>query len=469
MVTKRLLFYVHVSSHLKAALKLIEKLKTSERYEPIVYLNYGGGWNLRKEVTLCKQLSIPFITDSVGAADPDSKKGLEADDYLETPYYTPKRGSNTRSIKERVKGFVIKSLPVFVYWYYSRKRISEFMEFLSTNDIDAVILPEDPYDDTAFMVKAARNLQRPSVLIPFAKSNHDDIPKVKMTWLSKLFCSVFPKWKMSFKGVEYMPAKLSTVIVTELMQIAPVQPFSRMGGRSQVMLVENEDDLIYYKENGIPEKKMIKTGAVYQDVFVEILAAKSDFKTNLCAKYKIVDRRPVILCNLFPIATPVDQVYVGYDYSSVREAISFWLDPLLAAKNFQVWINHHPRTTIEYVKYLEKLDLKVIYEPIEDVLPLCDLYVTGASSTNRMALTLAKPIVCYTEEFVYTDLDKFKSATVPNTKPEYLAAIKKVTEDEAHFKYITACAKEDAKNFGPIDGTSYERILSTFDSLLKVK
>jgi hypothetical protein len=208
---------------------------------------------------------------------------------------------------------------------------------------------------------------------------------------------------------------------------------------------------------------MLTTGAVYQDTFYEILINYDKRKRDFFIRNKIVSSKPVILVTLFPIATPVSAKYGVYNYGTVENAITFWLGPLLACSDFQLWLVHHPRTNLAFVSHLESWNLKVINEPIEVVMPFCDLHLAGTSATTRMSLALGKPIICYTDNSVYTDLSPYRGTVTVKTGPEYREIIGKLKNEKEFFNKLHADAKENSSLFGAIDGKAYERIVNVFE------
>ena len=451
---KTVLFIVNHSAQLKAPLKLILLLKENPNYKPLVYLNFSGGWNLWKEIEICRKNDIPFVCEGLNA---------------ENPYFVSAK-TDSFGIKERVKKLLIQNFSVILGAKFLRKKVNELVLTLKENKVKILILPEDAHGIHPLFAKAASRNGIPTILIPFTKSNHLEIlasfPIVKVKGLSWLYCLFRPKWKYNYKVGYYMPFSLSKIITHDIAGLSPIKPFVVTGGRSNLMLVENEDDVQYYQEAGIDSKKIVKTGAIYQDTFHDILSNFKKTQNDLYKKYNITNYKPVLLCTLFPIATKVTDSYGVLSYGTVDKAIDFWLRPLLECNKFQIWVHHHPRTNTNFVKYLEDWNLKVMAEPIESVLPYCDLVVSGISATTRMALSLGKPILCYTEEVLYTDIEKYRGTVTVNKGEEYLSLIEKLKSDFSFFEKLKEEAKVNMERFGPLDGKSYERILKVFDSIV---
>ena len=145
MSRKKILFYVHVSSHLKASLKFIQLLQINVNYEPVVFLNSGGGWNLTKDLNFCTQNGIRYILDS------ESERFFASMPELSTvppaaPYFSPEQKAQSYGAKDCIKNFLKRKFSMLVFWNYCRKRIKEFKVLLELNQIYVVILPEDSYE-----------------------------------------------------------------------------------------------------------------------------------------------------------------------------------------------------------------------------------------------------------------------------------------------------------------------------------
>ena len=463
---KTILFIVNHSAQLKAPLKLILLLKENLNYKPLVYLNFSGGWNLWKEVEICQKNQIHFICDTEGQKQ--LEKGIDKGSEATSPYFSTVKNREP-SFKDRIKLFLLDFFSILVIVRFLNKKIKELEKILIANEISILVLPEDAYGVHPLFNKAAKKLNIPTVLIPFTKSNHlevlNDYQLVEVNGLNRLYCYISPKWEILYKDRFYMPFSLLKALTLDIVKVSPLNPFVLMGGRADLMLVENEDDIHYYQEAGINLKKMLKTGAIYQDTFHHIIFNYEERKAELFKRYNILCSKPVILCTLFPVATPINDEYGVYDYGTVENAISFWLKPLLECNQFQLWVHPHPRTNINFIKYLEGWHLKVMYEPIETILPFCDIHISGTSATTRMSLTLGKPILCYTDNYVFTDLEKFKGTVTVKTRAEYVNLIAKLKSDFSFFEKLKEEAKANIELFGPMDGKSGERILKVFESI----
>jgi hypothetical protein len=461
---KKLLFVVNHSAHLKSPLTLILKLKSDEKFSPIVFLNFAGGWNLWKEVEICKKHEIAFVTDFEGALQ--HREGLSFRSAATSPYNDLKR-QNGWSTWLLFKGFLRKNFAVVLQIRFLLSKVRELEALLKKNQIDALVVPEDSYEIHSILIKAAKNLAISSILIPFTKSNELEIldvyPIRKLSPLSMFYVRLISKWKMVHRNINIIPLPLMKIISLDVMRLSPKQPYLLMGGHSDIMLVENSEDFAYYKKAGIAEEKMLTTGAVYQDTFYEILVEYDKRKRDFFIRNKIVSSKPVILVTLFPIATPVSANYGVYNYGTVENAITFWLGPLLACSDFQIWLVHHPRTNLAFVSHLESWNLKVINEPIEVVMPFCDLHLAGTSATTRMSLALGKPIICYTDNAIFTDLSPYRGTVTVKTGPEYMEIIDKLKNEKEFFNKLHADAKENSSLFGAFDGKAYERIVNVFE------
>lgn len=465
---KTVLFVVNHSAQLKAPLRLIILLKSSKKYKPLVYINFSGGWNLWKEIEICKDNDIAFICDEEGYKI--INKGIAVKENAVSPYHAVPSQTEV-NFRSRFKQKVVSIFSAWIQARYMRQKVKQLKKTLTDCKVDILVVPEDAYGIHALFVKAAKKLGIPSVLIPFTKSNHFELfsshPVKRLHGISRIYCYFRSNWKINYKGGSYIPFDFSRVLAHELTGISPRQPFSIMGGKADIMLVENADDMNYYGACEIPCDKMVKTGAIYQDEFYHILRDFDSAKKLFYLKHDIKSSKPVMLCTLFPVATPVDADYGIYNYGTVRKAVEFWLKPLIQCDRFQLWVHHHPRTNRIFIDYIESWNLKVIHEPIESVMPFCDIVISGISATTRMALTLGKPILCYTEEVSFSDLDNYTGTVTVGAGEEYIDLINKLSNNETFFEILKRDAKLNMSNFGTLDGKAYQRILEVFDKVTK--
>lgn len=333
-----------------------------------------------------------------------------------------------------------------------------------------VILPEENLlYNHCYVVKAAHDKNIKCCVVPFTVANQKewleaffDVPEFQdnFGWNS-LFITAYPKWSVSHKGRRLVLPGLH-IFASEYLECAPKVPWLINSGVADVIAVESEFMMRFYKKSGIEESRMKLTGAASDDRLYEVLRNREDRRLNIKNKLSV----SVVGGGIFLIALPPDQ-FSSFsenktEFRNHQELIDYMLYVVLSEKlrDDIVIVNLHPRTSISEISLPSCEGLFVVNDAIESLIPLSDLFIAVSSATIRQAISCGVRVINYNAYgYDYDEYREVESVMEVGGKEEYRVAIRGCVEDFA--KVSRATNKHDSL----MDGRSGERLLKLFDSL----
>src|SRR5262249_29376065 len=108
------------------------------------------------------------------------------------------------------------------------------------------------------------------------------------------------------------------------------------------------------------------------------------------------------------------------EFTSQDELTAFWLDSLRAMPGYEVVLSLHPSLDRARVSHLEGAGVKISTRPIEELIPLCDVYAVSISATARTAIACGKPVVDHDVfNFDYDNFVGLDAVWIAKTKAEF--------------------------------------------------
>ena len=448
---KNILFISDISTKFKTLIDLAEYFNSNKIHNSFFYFDDFNN-EISNEPEICSQKSIPYFfsyrckakTEPINHAKLNEKNG-----------FFKKVGS---FLFFKIKPYLVTFYKVKDY----KRQIKLAEQFIKENNINIIVNCEDNYGISIIFIKAAKNLNIKSVILPFTMANQEEIgyaffpiEQTHIKSLSKrIFYSIFNNWKIIHKDVQLSFLEPFDIIAQKLTGIAPINPFISVGGKSDIKLFESQFMLDYYTSSGfIKKKNSVISGSLKWDVFSSINKNKLKQKQELLKQLNLNENKPIILCSLPP------DYYPTALYKNHREIIEHWLSVLSKIKTHYVFINLHPRTKMSEIEYIKNYNVYVVNKPIEHLIPLCDLFVASLSATIRFALACNKPVVNFdTVKVEYSEYRNIDLVKTTYTKEEFENEIMKVvlTPESGTFPN---------DYFGKLDDGNTERIKLVFDSI----
>jgi hypothetical protein len=335
--------------------------------------------------------------------------------------------------------------------------------FINTNKPDVILTCEDNCGCALLFIKEAKKKNIKTVVSVFTLANEQELGYVysKLSnfyvkgFVKQFFYSCFNKWKINYKGIIITCEILPQVIAKEIFKIAPKNPWISVGGNSDYIAIESEFVKEYYLNSGADKKKMKLVPHPALENFQHRMNSKLFYIEELKKNFSTINNQPILLCSLPP------DYFANKTFSNYKEIIDFWITTLTKQNTYQIWLSLHPRQNLNSIEYLNNYPVTIVKEPIENLIPLCDVFVAQYSATIRLALMCEKYVINYDMfDANYTEYANCKLVNTISTKEHFEKAIIDFTKSS-----VPVLNKEPNSYFGNFCEKPNKKITSFFDSL----
>lgn len=407
-------------------------LKESEKYNPLILfvVDYP---TLQESIALCQEENIPYLT-----ALPIQSQKPSSNNFFSVLLAHLKENFCIGQLLNKIKPAVIL-LGADNIWYNS----SQFIKIGHQHNIPSVVMPQ-------FMA-SAREPAEAVIFNPHYDANG---------WWNKQIGRVFPKWlyRHHHKNLIRLPG--SQVLVKELLRLSPPMPWVLHSGYSDAIAVESPFMMEYCLSEGLPKEQIHLVGSPQNDILADGLKNQNKLRSKIYRKLKLPKNKPLILA-----ALPADFLYgIGgrpdCEFKTYRSLVKFWVRSLVKYMKYNVIISLHPTVDLETMKYIDNWGARVTKEPILNLIPLCDFFIAGVSSTVQWAAACGKPSIVYdVYKFRYTDYLSAQGIKNVELKRDFLKYLKKLANDRKFYQEMVQKQEDGMKYWGMLDGKSEERIL----------
>jgi hypothetical protein len=350
-----------------------------------------------------------------------------------------------------------------------------FSELLALEAPDLILLPEENlFYNHHLMVHAAHLKKIPSIVVPFTIVNtlewaesFYDVPLYGADrGLNRAVAKAFPQWVLEHRGRRLILPPVY-VLGCEYLKVVPDHPWLINSGSIDAIAGESQFMCDYYLRAGLRRDKIRLTGALSDDKLFRLLQSREEQRKALAMRAGITIAGKVVLIGL-----PPDQFGGGQqracEFDGYDELIRFMVGSVakLCGNKNTLLINLHPRIKPGRVAYVEALGAKIISEPIEQLVPLSDIYVSVVSATIRLAISCGVPVVNYDAyQYNYDDYTGLPGVCEVKTKEDFERSTRALLHDDLFYSEVQAGQKETANRLCTIDGNAEARLLTLFDNL----
>lgn len=458
-----MLLSVRTETAFKELFRVALVLKQSGRYDPLFCCS-AQGYSLSRMRSACAANDIPLISVS--------GKPL-----------SPQAGVLSYAV---VKNWALKILPFWLieivntikYFGIQVASLGNHKNLLGKVKPAVVVVPEDGLGGDLVLIKLAQKRGIPVVVVPYEfstkkqivealQSNQDYQKKYGMNNVfNRIAARLFPSWVYTYEGEKMLREPLSAILVLEILQLAPGNPWTVHGGSADYLAVESEMMHHHYLAEGLPEKKLVLTGALSSDHLFDALSRKETLKNELYRSLGLKNGHKLLLS-----AVPTD--YTGRaecEFGNYGEFIDFWIGSLKQLKDVNIVLQLHPAVTPEQEAYIREQGIPVSSENIANLIPLCDLLVTSVSSIIRMAIACRIPVVNYdVYRFRYADYADEQGVLTIWDKDEFRGALSSLLYDQSYYRTIVDYQTRSSDAWGVLDGQVEYHLLDFFDGLCERK
>jgi CDP-glycerol glycerophosphotransferase (TagB/SpsB family) len=159
-----------------------------------------------------------------------------------------------------------------------------------------------------------------------------------------------------------------------------------------------------------------------------------------------------------PLVNDKDSNSRFFDFDVLMEK---FLPPGCDFSSVNVLVSLHPRINLELIKsYHCPENIRLIAEPVEVFIPLCDVFISTYSSTIRTAVALGIPVINY--DILNFDYELFRDvAGIAYTPDEshYGDVLRDCISEGKKYKELTDQLRTANLLSSTLDGSSNQRIL----------
>ncbi|WP_417219329.1 hypothetical protein [Achromobacter spanius] len=354
-----------------------------------------------------------------------------------------------------------------------------FLTLIRETGAKLVVMPEENlFYNHHLAVHATHQAGAVACVVPFTIVNtlewaeaFYDIPSYQVHgWIRRSLARAFPRWVILHKGRRLILPSLY-ILGAEYFGIAPTNPWLINSGRADAIAAESPFMCDYYRKAGIPSEKIRLTGAISDDKLYRILSQRDTLRSALAATQGIELRGRIILLGLPPDQFGAGQ-RPGCEFDEYTDMVRFMVQAITRGTqdSCTLLINLHPRIAPASVSFLSDLGAHIISGPIEDLVPLADLYVAVASATIRLAITSAVPVVNYdVYRYDYDDYKGLAGVLELKTRSEYSETLRGLVESDARYESLRLAQRQTAAEVVLLDGCAARRQAELFDELIAAR
>lgn len=451
MKPKKVVLVVNISTQFRVLLPVAMLLQKHPSYDPVFLLD-DTIHHLGNEQDTCNKHEIPYLKLP----------------RVDIPYSPVGQRLYTGIKSWRIFGALVFLVDILSTTLHFRKKVKKRQQFLRKEGVQLMIITEDGISyDIPFLVRAANKLKVASVVIPFTIANALE-PAMSLSsagekfevrgMRKKITARLFPRWTYKYDDKFLLRAEDKTVFAMEFTRLAPPIPWMYNSGQATVLVMESKFIRKYHVDEGITADKMQTIGALHLDTLGEVYRQRETLRQRFANENKLAIDKTWVLCSLPPDFRPND-IYHTYE-----EMVKDWIKVLCANTQAQVFVSLHPRTKKEKVAFIEALGAVIISEPIEYMIPLCDVFVACISATIRIAAACGLPVINYDVfNYHYTDYDAIEGVKTVFNKNDFEQEVHKLLTDQAYAEALVHSYERAGDYYGSLDGKAHERLLELFD------
>lgn len=250
----------------------------------------------------------------------------------------------------------------------------------------------------------------------------------------------------------YSPASTTALAILGML---PPNPWCPGGGFTDLVAVAGEYDRRRYLNNGVPEEKLIITDDPSYDELYEGRKEASKRRKNLIQEYGLPPDLPILVC-----AVPQLAEHGLIDWKHHWKEINFLVENL-SLQGCNILLSLHPKSMPDQYHWLEdKYPVHISRQPLREILPCADIFLSTFSSTVRWAVLLRIPtIIVDFYGLDYNIFDHYKGAVQISEKNELLPTLQKIINDAEYANMLRAAQDAAALELAPFQGRARQNLV----------
>ena len=346
-----------------------------------------------------------------------------------------------------VNSILIKYNPRTIYCYSDRIRTLEvtFLKIAKLLRIRTVIPPIATFNNNENLLENIRpNINN------YKRKDVTDLNVFRRSFKNQIIYDKFTKKYISF----YEPWLVEVMNEEDILSQNPWQL-----GLSTVSYVclPGEIDYKKFKNNNVPKNKLIITGFAEHDTLYKKFINYSKTKKDFCKYNDISPKDKIILISL-----PNGKEHKIWDEKTHWEIINEICSKISKIKS-NIFLSLHPKCNREEYLFLEKkYSLKILNEPLREILPVADIYISNANSSTAIWSILCEiPLIIidlFNNNFPM-NTDNINGIVCIKDLNNLNKVAKKIIFNSNECKRIKDLFKIQKNKLSIFDGNSTERIL----------
>lgn len=375
-------------------------------------------------------------------------------------------------------GRLTKIVLPFVFWgmwaeRWQKKVVVEFLIKLRPN---LIVLPELNWGYShAILADYCRTHNVPLLIIPYTLAGRQEwvasfrnSPECQVDGVfRRLVAIAFPKWTFQL-GEKKIILPLRWILSCECTGFTPSEPWVTNSGPIGSVAVDNEITRNFYAREGVEVENWKVTGSIVEDRLYQVKAGKENQRKRLAEKYKFVENDRWIV-----IALPPDQFDVlnveTLEFADYKTLCKSFVESVvkIVGDSWNVIINLHPRSDRKSVGWLEDAGVLFVERPLEELLPLADVFIASASATIRWAVACGIPVINYdVYNYKYDDFKSYSGVVEVTDLQGYQRVLYSMVEDDHWLSSLRGLQQQSANSLFKFDGQSKARMLEFVSELL---
>jgi|GEM_PF-2441461 len=354
----------------------------------------------------------------------------------------------------------------FLRVVYKQKRVKKLYR---EKDFQHLIMASDLVQyDTGMLIKFAKKNSVHTLILPqfFANqkeaiehcfhSSTNQISKKKYTFFLKF--KRLSKWVVRYKESYLIRLPFKYLIVKEIFNLSPENPWLINTGRADTMAVEGiAVKNLFLRFHSYNYTKICVTGSLNTDKLYHNLFKRKYFKDKMYEEYKLDFNKEILI-----FAIPPDMFRSRKDsceFNNYEEMISFCLKSVSKMDNYNVLFSLHPSLILEEHQLFREESFKILRNPIIEYIALVDLFIASISATIQWAIACGIPVINYdVYRYDYVDYTEMEAVVYTQKKDDFLNILNKFNVPDAKNKYVDI-QKKYSKNWAQLDGNGVRRII----------
>lgn len=457
------LFYVVHPSHFRVLSAAATLLASSGRWQPVFVFD---------EIPLSRDLAAARNEGwrCVDASARDLTHVQEATDSC-----APAISAGTLSLRRPLSRTPLALVPQV---HRHRARMTVYRKLLAETAPALVLLPGDSVSyRTPELVRAAHERGIPVGIVPFTVSNADEVvadlkrdPANRLDRLeNRLAAWLYPRWAIEHQGHRLVRLPGFKILAMEWCGTAPPLPWILHSGSADSLAVESPFMMDHYTREGLPVEKYRLVGSLTDDVLTRASGERESRKRALENELLLPEGRPLFVFAVSNWSAYFRPEHSARDFAGTNELTRFWSETLGGIVGWNTVLNLHPSLRYEDWRQMERPGVVAISQRrIEELIPLCDVYLASISATVRMAIACGKPVIDHDVfAFRYRNFVGLDGVQVVESAKEFRDAVNLMAGSTGAREESAAAVRRIASCYGMLDGKVSQRMLAWVDELVE--